>query len=71
VRFYIGHRLPLGFFGGIGFGTYGGSRPTHVLHEDGTKTPVHGPSIYVTAFWLGFFALPLYIIFHALIYGWR
>lgn len=39
IRLYLGHRLPLGFYGAAGFGRYG-SRPTHVVHEDGSVTPV-------------------------------
>ncbi len=56
MRIYLGHRLPLGFFGGIGFGRYGRPRVTH----NGQDVPMHDIS-----FWLGvivFFVLTWFLL---------
>ena len=64
MRLYLGHRLPLGFYGAAGFGRYG-PRPTHVVHEDGSTTPVRGPSLFWTAFWFGVMAVPVGLVIWA------
>jgi hypothetical protein len=59
MRFYLGHRLPLGFYGGIGIGSYG-RRPTHVLHEDGSRTPLRSTS--AVWFWVGVLVFVLWLV---------
>jgi hypothetical protein len=40
MRLYVGHRLPLGFYGGISFGTHH-NPPRSVVHRDGSATELH------------------------------
>ena len=45
MRLYLGHKLPLGFYGGIGFGIH--TPPT--VHHNGQRVPMRD----VTWFWVG------------------
>jgi hypothetical protein len=38
--------LPFGFYGGVGFGSYG-KHPSKVVHQDGSETPLQ-PASHVT-----------------------
>lgn len=69
MRLFIGHKLPLGFYAGLGFGRYG-SKPTHVVHADGSQTPVRGPNFFVSVFWIGLLGWFFWtLVYHVVILG--
>jgi hypothetical protein len=39
MRFYIGHRLPLGFYAGVGFGQYNARQIDHTTLLRGGSAP--------------------------------
>jgi hypothetical protein len=59
MRAYLGHRLPFGFFGGIGFGHY-----THVRHESGEQVRLRQvpAGFLVLCFLAGFIGVPLLLV---------